>query len=82
MSLPAEKFSPEALAMFARQQARLDADREHEEPTYYLQLSEAQAQDLASGYVPAAVRSMAAYMIDWFEEDRRRAARPVRKAAK
>ena len=75
-------FSGEAQAMFARQQARLEADRAHEAPTYYLQLDEAQAADIASGYVPASVRAMAAYMLDWFEEDKRRAARPARKAMK
>jgi len=59
MSLPAEKFSPEALAMFARQQARLDADREHEEPTYYLQLSEASELVLHVLEPPSPIRDAA-----------------------
>ncbi len=42
-------------------------------------LSEDQATDLASGYVNGAVKSMIRELLDYAEEDQRRAARPVKK---
>lgn len=45
---------------------------------YALELSEADALDLASGYVPEAVKAMCLAMLDWAEEDQRRAHRPRR----
>lgn len=43
--------------------------------------TEAEAADLAAGYVPLSVRGMMRAMLDWREDDRRRAERPVRKRA-
>lgn len=53
----------------------IDPTHEH---TFYVQLTEAQALDLASGYVPTAVKATVRCMLDWQEEDRRRAERPVK----
>lgn len=52
------------------------------EPTFQFQLSPSQTIDLASGYVPNDVRAMCLAALDWREDDRRRAARPVQKASK
>ena len=49
-----------------------------EPPTqWYLLVNDEQAFDLASGYVPTAVKAMVTTMLEWRDEDRRRAARPV-----
>jgi len=54
------------------------ARRNAEHPTdFYVLVNEAQALDLASGYVPQAVKAMVTTMLDFRDEDRRRAARPV-----
>ena len=45
---------------------------------FWMHLSEADALDLASGYVPNAVKAMCLTMLDWQREDERRAARPTR----
>lgn len=45
--------------------------------TFYIEVNEAQALDIASGYVPNDVKAAVRTMLDWQEEDRRRAARPV-----
>lgn len=48
----------------------------------WILLREAQAIDLASGYVPGAVRSMVRELLEAAADDRRRAARPVRRRRK
>lgn len=62
--------------------AELAARRATSGTTFYLELNEGQAADIASGYVPTDIRAMVLWMMDWFEEDRRRAARPVQKPAR
>jgi hypothetical protein len=47
------------------------------EPVFTFQLSPSQTIDLASGYVPHDVRAMCLAALDWREDDRRRAARPI-----
>lgn len=51
---------------------------EHE-TEFYVLVNEDQALDLASGYVPTSVKAMVTTMLDFRDEDRRRAARPVPK---
>jgi hypothetical protein len=46
---------------------------------FYVLVNEAEALDLASGYVPLSVRGMVRAMLDFQEDDRRRAERPIRK---
>ena len=46
--------------------------------TFYVELNEDQAEDVASGYVPSDVKAQVRCMLDWQEEDRRRAERPVK----
>ena len=41
-------------------------------------MSEADAVDIASGYVPTHVKAQLREMLRWREEDQARAARPVR----
>ncbi len=43
----------------------------------WLHLTERQATDLASGYVSAATKSRLRELLDYREEDERRASRPV-----
>ena len=45
---------------------------------FYYEFTEDQLLDLASGYVPVALKAMFVASLDWAEEDRRRAQRPVR----
>lgn len=45
---------------------------------FHIEVSEADALDLASGYVPNHVKAMILTMLDFHAEDARRAARPVR----
>ena len=40
-------------------------------------MTRAAATGSAAGYVPTSVRAMARAMLDWQDDDRRRAARPV-----
>jgi hypothetical protein len=61
----------------ALRRALVERNAEHV-PEFYVLVTEEQADDLASGYVPASVRAMVRTMLDWQDEDRRRAARPVR----
>ena len=61
--------------------ALLERNEEHG-TEFYLLVNEEQALDLASGYVPNAVKAMARTMLDWQEEDRRRAERPMHKPKK
>lgn len=46
---------------------------------FSLQLTEADALDLASGYVPDTIKAGCLAMLDWQREDERRAARPSRR---
>ena len=46
---------------------------------YWLLLTEAQAVDIASGYVPNAIRAMTRELLEFKEDLERKAARPVRK---
>lgn len=46
---------------------------------FYLQLNEDDALDISSGYVPNAVKAQCRALLDWAEEDERRASRPVKK---
>jgi len=51
--------------------------------TYALvDLSEDQIRDLASGYVPRVIQSMAISCLDWRDQDERRARRPLPRARK
>ena len=51
--------------------------------TYALvDLSEDQIRDLASGYVPRVIQSMAFSCLDWQDQDERRARRPAPRARK
>lgn len=47
------------------------------ETAFYVLLTEAQALDIASGYVPNSVKAMVRTMLDWQDDDRRLAARPI-----
>ncbi len=49
------------------------------EQRWYILVTDEQAADLASGYVPTAVKAMVTTMLEWRDEDRRRAERPVPK---
>jgi len=64
-----------------REVHRRELEERHAEhgTVFSLHLSEADALDLASGYVPNAVKAMYLTMLDWQREDERRAARPVRR---
>jgi len=46
---------------------------------FHLQVSEAEALDLASGCVPLQVQAQARAMLDWIDADRRNAERPYPK---
>lgn len=59
------------------------ATRQREDETmYHACLSEAQVQDLASGFVPSAVKAQMMAFLDWADEDRRKAERPYPKRRK
>lgn len=45
--------------------------------TFFIQLDEAQALDVASGFVPASVQAAVMAMLDFKRADQRRADRPV-----
>ena len=62
--------------MAALRAALFERNAEHE-PECYVLVTEAQLEDLAAGYVPTSVRAMARAILDWQDDDRRRAARPV-----
>ncbi len=49
-----------------------------QETRYFLELTEGQMADLASGFVPNAVKAMAIRDLDQVREDEKRAARPVK----
>ena len=58
-------------------QADLAQRNEEHQTEWYILVNDAQAEDLASGFVPQAVKAMVRCMLDWRAEDERRAARPV-----
>jgi hypothetical protein len=60
-------------------QAELAARHQEHEEEFYILVNEAQALDLASGYVPLVVRAMARTMVDWKDDLQRAAAHPVPK---
>jgi hypothetical protein len=60
--------------------ALLVRNAEHD-PEFYVLVTEGQAADMASGYVPNSVRAQIRAMLDWQDEDRRRADRPVRQSS-
>lgn len=53
--------------------ARLDARNAEMETGFYILVTEAEAQNIASGYVPNAVKAQVRAMLDWREEDQRKA---------
>jgi hypothetical protein len=55
------------------------SDIEDGPPWFFVRISEHQALDLASGYVPPAVQAMCTTMLDFQRIDEARAARPVKK---
>ena len=57
--------------------AELAQRNEEIEQRWYILVNDEQAADLASGYVPTAVKAMVTTMLEWRDEDRRRAERPV-----
>jgi hypothetical protein len=56
-------------------------NEEHEE-AFYILVTKDQALDLSSGYVPLLVRSMARTMLEWQDDLKRAAERPVPKPRK
>ena len=64
-----------------RREALAARNAEHR-PDWYLEVSEAECADIASGFVPTSVRAMARYLLEQAEMDEQRAVRPVRKATK
>lgn len=64
----------------------LAARRTAHRTTFYIEVDEEQAHDIAAGYVPESVRAQVRAMCDWREDDERRAiandARDARKRAK
>lgn len=59
----------------------LERNASHE-TLFRVELSESQAVDIASGYVPDAVKAMMTCMLDWRRQDQLRAARPIQTARK
>lgn len=53
-----------------------------DETLYHCQLNDKQVRDLAAGFVPRTVVADMMAMLDWLDEDNRRARRPVPKAKK
>ena len=47
---------------------------------FYILVKQADAMDIASGYVPQAIQAQVRAMLDFQREDERRAARPVTRA--
>lgn len=45
---------------------------------YYFHFTEDQVEDMAYGLVPMSVKAMCRACLDWADEDRRRAQRPVK----
>ena len=59
-----------------RPEAEYDLDRQ----CLWVHLTEQQATDVASGYVPNAVKSVIRELLEFREEDERRPARPIQAA--
>lgn len=59
--------------------AELARRRAEHEPEFYVQISESEGKDLAAGFVPLAVQARVRTMLEWEDQDRRRAARPVKR---
>ena len=53
-----------------------------DEGRFYMLVTEAQAVDIASGYVPNEVIAQVRCMLDWQRQDQLRAARPVQPVQK
>lgn len=61
--------------------ALIGAERERPDETlYHCQLNQAQVEALASGFVPASVKSVMFDFLTWQEQEAAKAARPERKA--
>lgn len=60
-------------------QAELEPRMAERGPVFWIEVSEQQATDIASGYVPNAVKAMVTCMLDFRRQDELRAARPVPK---
>lgn len=61
----------------------LDRDKlaaENQDTSFYVLIDTDQALDIASGYVPNSVKAQVRTMLDWRDEDERRAARPIKTA--
>ena len=72
-------LSPSAVAKIDALRAEL-LQRQGEHGTVYgFEFTEAQVEDMAAGYVPRDVVAAMRAALDWAEEDRRRAGRPIRK---
>jgi hypothetical protein len=63
-------------------QAELAARNQEHEQEFYVLVNEAQALDLAAGYVPLAVKAMVRTMLEWQDDLQRAAERPVPRAKK
>lgn len=61
-----------------RNQNRLELESSEQETIFHLELTEADAMDLASGFVPMAIRAACIAGLDWERDDQRRALRPVK----
>jgi hypothetical protein len=61
----------------SREDVRPEAQFDLERGVIWLHLSEAQAEDVASGYVPRSIKCVLRELLDYAEEDIRRAERPV-----
>lgn len=61
------------------QRSELEQRNVEHEQEFNMIISEAQALDLASGYVPQAVKAMCQTMLEWEDDLRRAAARPVKR---
>jgi hypothetical protein len=53
-----------------------------QESRFYVLVNEAQAVDIAAGFVPSAVQVQVRAMLDWQRQDELRAARPLQKKRK
>lgn len=68
-------------------QARTDeqrpyAEHDRDREAFWVHLTEAQAEALASGYVPLGTKSVLRELLDYDLEDQRRADRPIEKVKK